>query len=155
MVGRVKERLMMNDSSMIKIIIIKCVSSAIFFYAAIKYFKGRDVFNKNERIKTKSAAMRIWLTRVLPVIIVAVGIWFSGEAILDYTIKDYQTTTGILEDINAPFRLLGVEEFMVEDENDPYHLPKGFLKYEEHGQAYEFSYGKRSRIIIQIREITP
>jgi len=140
---------------MIKIIITKFISSLLFFYAAVTYYKGRDVFNNNERLKTKSVAMRIWLTRVLPVIIVGVGIWFSGEAILDYAIKDYQTTAGILEDINAPFRLLGVEEFMVEDEKDPYYLPKGFLKYEEYGNTYEFTYGKRSRIIIQIREIAP
>lgn len=113
-----------------------------------------DPFN-NKRITTQNVAMKILLTKLLPIIFIIGGIWFSGRAIIDYTIKDYQTTTGVLEDINAPYRDIVTEQFYVEGENDPYYLPKGFLKYEEHGKTYEFTYGKRSRIIIQIREITP
>lgn len=141
----------MKDSILIKSIIFNCVISALLLYAAVSFFKGINAFN-NKSIIIQNVIMKILITNILPIIFIMAGVWFSGGPILDYTIKDYRTNKGILRNINVPYRYIVTDEFFMEGEKEPYYLPKGLLKSEEKGKMYEFRYGKRSHIILEIRE---
>lgn len=141
----------MQDSILLKNIIFNCIISALLLYASFSFLKGTNAFN-NKKIVVHSIAAKMVITKILPVVLLIGAIWFSGEPILDYMVKDYKINKGILRNINAPYRYLTTEEFFVEGERDPYYLPKGLLNIQEKGKTYEFKYAKRSRIILEIHK---
>lgn len=144
--------LKIDDSILVKNIIFNCIISILLLYGAYNFFNGVNAFN-NEKIVTQNRISRIFATIIIPLVLILVSIWFSGEPILDYVIKDYKIKTGILEDINVPYKYVTTEELYIQGEVDSYSLPKGFLQNEEKGKLYEFKYAKRSRIILEIHEV--
>lgn len=141
-----------EHSVLVKNIIFNCIISILLLYGAYNFFNGVNAFN-NEKIVTQNRISRIFATRIMPLALTLGSIWFSGEPILDYIIKDYKIKTGILEQINVPYKQLATEQLFIEGEVDSYSLPKGILKDEEKGKLYEFKYAKRSRIILEIHEV--
>lgn len=139
-------------SVLVKNIIFNCIISILLLYGAYNFFNGVNAFN-NEKIVAQNCISRIFATRIIPLVLIIASIWFSGEPILDYVIKDYKIKTGILEQINAPYKQVFTEQLFIEGEVDSYSLPKGILKDEEKGKLYEFKYAKRSRIILEIHEV--
>ncbi|MPN16579.1 hypothetical protein SDC9_163924 [bioreactor metagenome] len=137
--------LKIDDSILLKVVIFYCVGSIILLYLAYDFY--------NDKIVTQNYTSRIFATRIMPLALILGSIWFSGEPILDYIIKDYKIKTGILEQINAPYKRVSTEQLFIEGEVDSYSLPKGILKDEEKGKLYEFKYAKRSRIILEIHEV--
>lgn len=137
--------LKIDDSILLKIVVFYCVGSIILLYLAYDLY--------NDKIVTQNYIARIFATRIMPLALTLGSIWFSGEPILDYIIKDYKIKTGILEQINVPYKQLATEQLFIEGEVDSYSLPKGILKDEEKGKLYEFKYAKRSRIILEIHEV--
>jgi hypothetical protein len=141
-----------DDSILMKNIILNCIGSIVLLYVAYNFLNGVNGFN-NKKIITQNRIYKIFLIRIIPVILIIASVWFSGEPILDYIIKDYKVNTGILTDINVPYKYVTTEELYIQGEIDPYYVPKGFIQTEEKGKLYEFKYGKRSRIIIEIHEV--
>lgn len=141
---------------MIGMIINYAIISAIFLVSGVNLFHGINLFEYDRRITTKSVAMRIWMTRVLPVLMIVGSIWFSGRPILDYTIKDYQMRKVVVTYVSSPLRTYILKSDVgVVEEIDTYSLPIGYPIMPKEGKTYEFTYGKRSRIIIGIRELVP
>ena len=135
-----------NESVLLKSIFFHCIFSILLLYGAYNFFNGVNSFN-NEKITTQNRISRIFQTRIIPIVLILASIWFSGELILDYTIKDYQSKIGIIETINV---VKGEDELYIKGEPDSYSLPNTFANDVKKGNKYQFTYGKRSRIIIGI-----
>lgn len=142
----------MKDTIIIKSIIYYCIMAVVLIYSAICFFRGINAFN-NKQIITNSVVMKILATKIIPILLLVGAFRLGGLPILDYAIKDYKTTQGILVNINVPYRYITTEEFYIEGDVDPYYLPKGLISTEKKGTEYEFIYAKRSRIILEIKEI--
>ncbi len=67
--------------------------------------------------------------------------------------KDYQSGQGVIEQINSPYNYITTEEVFIKGESDAYYLHKGKFKYVKKGDSCEYKYGKRSRIILDIKPI--
>jgi len=135
-----------NESVLLQSIFFHCIFSILLLYGAYNFFNGVNSFN-NKKITTQNRISRIFQTRIIPIVLILASIWFSGELILDYTIKDYQSKIGIIETINV---VKGEDELYIKGEPDSYSLPNALADDVKKGNTYRFTYGKRSRIIIGI-----
>ena len=133
-------------------IIYSGIAFLVFLIGAIGFFMGRNVFNGFTKIDTKNKIVSTMATKVLPLVIILMAIWYSGSPVLDFITKDYIDKKGILFDLNAPYNSI-TEELLIEGETERYYLPRGLLKTEKIGTEYRFKYGKWSRFILEIEEV--
>lgn len=141
----------MYESILLKNIAFYFVIFLLLSYASICFFKGINAFN-NEKIVTDSFIMQIVATKFIPLILISISIWLCSRPILDYFIKDYQDKTGIIENVNSPYRYIVTDEVYFIGEPDRYYISKHILNSENKGEEYEFIYAKRSRIILEIHK---
>lgn len=143
----------MNDSILFKINSFNIIGSIILIIIAVSFFKGRNIFNGFSKIKIDSNTIRVFVKIILPIAFIVGAVWFSEKSIVDYIKKDYIIREGTEKKINAPYNHPAAEEFYIYEDKYSYYLPKGYLKSQEKGKKYKFTYAKRSRIIIEIEEI--
>lgn len=110
--------------------------------------------NDGKTIKYKNKYFDFVFRRIVPFIIIIFAIYVIYDPVLDFVKKDYQNTEGVFKQLSAPKNNLLAEQVHFENDSHTYEFPKKFLgkiKLEK-GKKYVFTYTKRTRLIIDIKE---
>jgi uncharacterized membrane protein len=142
----------MNDAVLLKTILMYCFLSLGGLYLAYNFYSGDTPFI-NKEVDEKSVAIRIISRKIIPLFFLVIITWFLGSPLIDFCIKDYKETNGIVTSINSPYRNIACVEVYLNEDNSMYYLPKSLLKNVKTGKKYDVIFGKRSMIVIGISEM--
>jgi hypothetical protein len=96
--------------------------SLFFIYGSICFIGNLNPFNY-KKIITTNIFIKIFSRVIMPLVLISASVWFSGEPILDYALKDYQSGKGVIKGINNPYRDFN-SELLIAGKDGSYSIPR-------------------------------